>query len=231
MRSLCRLRMLFYSDALQRNERVEPVIHEIFPVGVLQCNCSVLGDEQSREAIVVDPGGDVQRILAVVARHGLTVRQIVVTHAHLDHIAGAITLKGLTGAPITYSQDDLPLVAMMDVQAGWFGMETPQVEPPDVDARDGSSLGVEGIAGTLIHTPGHTPGSVCLYVPAGEVLLAGDTLFAGSVGRTDLPGGNERTLIQSIRNKLMPLPDATRVVPGHGAQTTIGQERETNPFL
>lgn len=207
------------------------MIHEVFPVGVLQCNCSVLGDECSREAIVVDPGGDVQHILAIVARHGLTVKQIVVTHAHLDHIAGAIALKKLTGAPITYNQNDLPMVAMMDVQAGWFGMETPEVAPPDLDAPDGAKLAVDGLVGTLIHTPGHTPGSICLYIPSDNVLLAGDTLFAGSVGRTDLPGGNTQSLIRSIQEKLMQLPDETRVVPGHGEQTTIGEERQSNPFL
>jgi hydroxyacylglutathione hydrolase len=207
------------------------MIHEILRVGALQCNCSILGDEASGEAMVVDPGDDIPRILAVLARHGLTVKQIVITHAHIDHIAGAQQLKRLTGAPILYNQLDLPLVRMMDVQAGWLGIATPEVAPPDDGLRDGQTLAVSGIIGTVLHTPGHTEGSVCLHLPAQRLLLAGDTLFAGSVGRTDLPGGNTRTLIDSIHSRLMTLPDETVVIPGHGGNTTIGAERKDNPFL
>jgi glyoxylase-like metal-dependent hydrolase (beta-lactamase superfamily II) len=207
------------------------MIRETFPVGPLQCNCTILGDETSREAIVVDPGEDIPRILAALARHSLTVKQILVTHAHIDHIGGALRLKEITGAPVLYNQRDLPLVAMMDVQAGWFGLETPTTAPPDADLTDGLKVQVEGIQGDIIHTPGHTQGSVCFYVPQATLLLAGDTLFAGSVGRTDLPGGDEKMLIRSIHNRLLTLPDATTVVAGHGASTTIGRERERNPFL
>ena len=207
------------------------MIRQTFPVGLLQCNCTILGDEASGEAIVVDPGADIPRILAALTRHHLTVKQILVTHAHIDHIAGAQQLKALTGAPIFYNQLDLPLVAMMDVQAGWLGITTPEVEPPDDDLRDGQTIAVTGIAGTILHTPGHTDGSVCLHLPAADLLLAGDTLFAGSVGRTDLPGGNTHTLLRSIHDRLLPLPDTTLVIPGHGGTTTIGAERETNPFL
>lgn len=207
------------------------MIHEVLPVGMLQCNCSVLGDEVSREAIVVDPGADLQQIMAVVARHGLTVKKILVTHAHLDHIAGAAGLQTLTGAPVVYNQADLSMVAMMDVQARWFDVETPEVRPPDVNGADGLTFGVDGIAGTVLHTPGHTPGSLCLYMPGQELLLAGDTLFAGSVGRTDLPGGDGKQLLRSIHDKLLVLPDETTVIPGHGPATTIGVERESNPFL
>lgn len=214
------------------------MIHEILPVGMLQCNCSILGDETSGEAIVVDPGDDIPRIVKLLEKHHLTVKQILITHAHIDHIAGAARLKQLTGAPILYNPRDLPLVQMMDVQATWLGMPTPEVHAPDDALEDGRviaigavSNGPPALTGNILHTPGHTQGSVCLHLPAQQLLLAGDTLFAGSVGRTDLPGGDTRTLIHSIHDKLLPLPDATIVIPGHGPNTTIGQERESNPFL
>lgn len=207
------------------------MIRETFPVGILQCNCTILGDETSREAIVVDPGYEIPRILTLLARHQLTVRRIVVTHAHIDHIASALALKKITGAPIMYSQADLPLVAMMEQQAGWIGVATPEVAPPDHSPADGEVLTVGGIEATVLHTPGHTEGSVSLYVPQAGLLLAGDTLFAGSVGRTDLPGGDFRKMLASIRERLLPLPPETIVVPGHGQDTTIGEEAFSNPFL
>jgi hydroxyacylglutathione hydrolase len=207
------------------------MIHEILAVGPLQCNCSILGDEVSHEAIVVDPGDDIPRIMALLAKHSLTVKQILVTHAHIDHIAGAARLKQLTGAPVLYNQRDLPLVKMMDVQAGWLGIETPEVEAPDDTLDDGRIIAITGLSGSILHTPGHTQGSVCLHLPAQSLLLAGDTLFAGSVGRTDLPGGDGPMLIRSIHERLLPLPEETVVIPGHGPRTTIGDERESNPFL
>ena len=215
------------------------MIHEILTVGPLQCNCSILGDETSREAIVVDPGGDISRIMALFHQHGLIVKQIVITHAHIDHIAGAAKLKQLTGAPILYHQADLPLVGMMDIQASWLRIATPEVPPPDDTLDDGKNivigasadLGRAGLTGTILHTPGHTEGSVCLYLPDQSLLIAGDTLFQGSVGRTDLPGGNTRKLIASIHDRLLTLPDDVAVIPGHGQRTTIGHERESNPFL
>jgi hydroxyacylglutathione hydrolase len=207
------------------------MIHEILTVGPLQCNCSILGDEISLEAIVVDPGDDIPRILSVLDKHNLTVRQIVITHAHIDHIAGAQRLKRVTGAPILYNQNDLPLVAMMDMQADWLGIPTPEVPPPDDTLDDGKRIAIIGLAGSILHTPGHTQGSVCLYLPDQSLLLAGDTLFAGSVGRTDLPGGNTQQLIASIHNCLLILPDEVTVIPGHGPKTFIGTERASNPFL
>ena len=207
------------------------MIHEILTVGPLQCNCSILGDETSLEAIVVDPGDDIPSILSVLDKHNLTVKQIVITHAHIDHIAGAQRLKRVTGAPILYNQNDLPLVEMMDVQAGWLGMPTPEVPPPDDTLDDGKRIAIIGLTGSILHTPGHTQGSVCLYLPDQSLLLAGDTLFNGSVGRTDLPGGNTRQLIASIHTRLLVLPDEVTVIPGHGPNTTIGTERESNPFL
>jgi hydroxyacylglutathione hydrolase len=207
------------------------MIHEILVVGPLQCNCSILGDETSREAIVIDPGDDITRIVATLARHHLTPKQIVVTHAHIDHIAGALQLKRLTGAPILYNQLDLPLVKMMGVQATWLGIPTPEVAPPDANLADNQTVAIAGLSATVLHTPGHTQGSSCLYLPDHSVLIAGDTLFAGSVGRTDLPGGDGRQLIRSIHDRLLTLPDDVQVIPGHGETTFIAEERENNPFL
>lgn len=207
------------------------MIHEVLAVGPLQCNCSILGDEVSHEAIVVDPGGDIARILAVVQKHGLSVKQILITHAHIDHIAGAARLKQLTGASILYNQHDLPLVAIMDEQAGWLGIPTPDVPAPDDTLDEGKVIALGSIAGSILHTPGHTEGSVCLYLPNQSLLLAGDTLFAGAIGRTDLPGGNMKKILASIRERLLPLPGDTIVLPGHGPCTTIATETESNPFL
>jgi hydroxyacylglutathione hydrolase len=207
------------------------MIHEILTVGPLQCNCSILGDETSLEAIVVDPGDEIARILSVLDKHNLTVKQIVITHAHIDHIAGAQRLKRVTGAPILYNQNDIPLVEMMDVQAGWLGIPTPEVLPPDDTLDDNKIISITGLSGSILHTPGHTQGSVCLYLPEQTLLIAGDTLFAGSVGRTDLPGGNTNQLIASIHERLLTLPDEVIVIPGHGLKTSIGMERDSNPFL
>jgi hydroxyacylglutathione hydrolase len=207
------------------------MIHEILPVGYLQCNCSILGDETSREAIVIDPGDEISRIVSLLDKHHLTVRQIIVTHAHIDHIAGAHRLKELTGAPILYNQLDLPQVRMMDIQAGWLGVPTPKVSAPDEDLQDGKTISIVGLSGTVIHTPGHTHGSSCLYLPDHTLLIAGDTLFAGSIGRTDLPGGNAQQILKSIHDRLLALPDNVKVIPGHGSSTTIGTERHENQFL
>lgn len=205
------------------------MIRETFPVGLLGCNCTILGD--NGEGIVVDPGDDIPRITAALARHGLTCKQIIVTHAHIDHIAAAQTLKRLTGAPVYYNQLDLPLVKIMDIQAGWLGIATPEVAPPDADAGNGMKVRFGTAEGTILHTPGHTEGSLVLHIPGEKLLLAGDTLFAGSIGRTDLPGGDYPTILRSIHDVLLPLPDETLVIPGHGNSTTIGAEREDNPFL
>ncbi len=200
---------------------------------MLGCNCTVLGGESSREAIVVDPGADLPEILGVLAGHELTLKQIVVTHAHFDHIAGALELKRLTGAPILYNQADLPLVAVLNEQPSWVGLRLPPAEaaPPDHSLEDGEKVQVRGVDAEVLLTPGHTPGSLCLHLPAENLLLAGDTLFAGGVGRTDFPLGSTGALMASIRERLLPLPAATVVVPGHGPETTIGDEAATNPFL
>ena len=215
------------------------MIHEVIPVGPLQCNCSILGDETSHEAIVVDPGDDIPHILALLAKHNLIVKQILITHAHIDHIAGAHRLKEITGAPILYNKHDLAQVKMMDVQADWLGIPTPTVFYPDDTLDDGKIISIgaspeqgrRGLTGNILHTPGHTQGSVCLYLPDHTLLLAGDTLFAGSVGRTDLPGGDTQQLLASIHDRLLILPDEVTVIPGHGPRTTIGSERVSNPFI
>ncbi len=207
------------------------MIHEILPVGPLQCNCSIVGDQQSREAMVIDPGDNIDQIMAIVERHGLTVKQIVVTHAHIDHVGGAMKLKQRTGAAILLNQNDQALLKMLDMQAAWVGMRSPGSVSIDQTVSDGDKVTVGGIQASVMHTPGHTEGSVCLYFPAEQKLIAGDTLFAGSIGRTDLPGGSMEKILRSLHAKVMALPDDTIVVPGHGELTTIGEERETNPFL
>jgi hydroxyacylglutathione hydrolase len=207
------------------------VIHEILPVGVLQCNCSIFGDEQSREALVIDPGDDIEGIAALLEKHGLTVKAIVITHAHIDHIGGAAKLKALTGAPVCMNQNDAGLYDHLHVQASWLGMKTPERTEIDNQARDGDTLRLPNAEFQIRHTPGHTQGSISLWIPAENKLIAGDTLFRDSIGRTDLPGGDGRQILRSIRDKLLTLPDTAIVVPGHGPNTTIGREREHNPFL
>jgi glyoxylase-like metal-dependent hydrolase (beta-lactamase superfamily II) len=207
------------------------MIHEILPVGPLQCNCSIFGDEQTREAIVVDPGDEIGQIQQILSRHQLQVKAIVITHAHIDHIGGAAKLKKLTGAPVYMNENDLELRDMLDMQAGWLGIAPPEKPEIDVAARDGDKLELNGQPFLVMHTPGHTQGSISLYLPGENKLIAGDTLFRDSIGRTDLPGGNGRQILVSIREKLLPLDDEVVVIPGHGPETTIGREREYNYFL
>jgi hydroxyacylglutathione hydrolase len=207
------------------------MILETFPVGPLHCNCTILGDEVTHEAVVVDPGDNIPEILSRLKKHGLTLRQIVVTHAHIDHVGGAALLRKSTGAPVVMNQQDLGLLGMMEMQAGWLGVPTPQVAPPDASAEDGLTIGLATLPAQVLHTPGHTPGSICLLFPDHHLLLAGDTLFAGSIGRTDLPGGDGQQILRSLRERLLVLPDSTRVLPGHGPETTIGEERQSNPVL
>jgi hydroxyacylglutathione hydrolase len=220
------------------------LIHEILPVGMLQCNCHIVGDPTTREAIVIDPGDDVEKILEVVARHKLKVRAILITHSHIDHVIGLKKMREATGAPVMMHQDDLALYQDVEKQAEWIQWATPELTEVDEFLTEGKSVRWGNYELRVMHTPGHTKGSVCLYLPRDEniatlptsqsehgLLFAGDTLFEGSIGRTDLWGGSMREILRSIRSKILALPDETIVFPGHGPITTIGVERETNPFL
>ena len=207
------------------------MIHEILRVGMLQCNCSIFGDEQTREAIVIDPGDNIPEILEIVKRHELSVKAIVITHAHIDHIGGAHKLRAATGAPVYMNQNDALLRDMLDVQAGWLGVETPEKVTIDTPVREGDNLVLGTTEFSVLDTPGHTQGSISLWIPAENKLIAGDTLFRDSIGRTDLPGGDGRQILRSIHDKLLPLPDETIVIPGHGESTTIGREKQFNYFL
>lgn len=207
------------------------MIHEVLVVGPLQCNCSILGDESTRTAIVIDPGDDLDDLQAILDKHQLKVTAILITHAHIDHIGGAAKLKARTGAPVYLNLNDQDLYDALDLQARWIGVAPPERTEIDQPLRDGDTIESGGMKLEVRHTPGHTQGSVCLLAPSENLLIAGDTLFRDSVGRTDLPGGNGPQLLASIHDKLLTLPDETRVLPGHGAFTTIGRERERNPFL
>src|SRR5580704_17108384 len=207
------------------------MIHEILPVGMLQCNCSIFGDVKSHEAIVIDPGDNIDQILVLLAKHALQVKAIVITHAHIDHIGGAAKLKAVTGAPVHMNACDQELYDGHDMQASWLQMKTPEKTSIDTEARDGDTLGLGDAVFHVLHTPGHTQGSISLWIPEENKLIAGDTLFRDSIGRTDLPGGDGRQILRSIRDQLLTLPADAVVVPGHGASTTIGREKERNPFL
>jgi len=216
------------------------LIHEVVPVGLLQCNCSILGDPATRDAVVVDPGDEVDRILKIIARHQLNIRAIVSTHTHIDHVGGLAALHRATQAPVLIHDADLGLYRNLDVQAQWLGVPTPETLRIRDFVKEGDVLAWEGFVVRVLHTPGHTPGSISLVVesrqdktptPPERRLIAGDTLFQGSVGRTDLPGGSYPQIIRSIHEKLLTLPDDIVVYPGHGETTTIGSEREHNPFL
>lgn len=235
---------MLHSDAMSESGNLAnafggKAIHEILPVGMLQCNCSIVGDPETREALVIDPGDEVERIFEALARHQLHVKGIVSTHAHIDHVGGLRKLQQATGAPVMMHRDDLELYQALEIQASWIGMATPELTPVDTFLREGDTLRWGAFEARVLHTPGHTRGSLCLFVPrdAGRVtletphLFAGDTLFAGSIGRTDLWGGSFEEIMQSLHGKLLALPEETIVYPGHGYATTIGRERETNPFL
>ena len=217
----------------------ERFVQITIPVGVLQCNCSIIGDLATGEALVIDPGDEVSRILELLGRHKLTVKAIVSTHAHIDHVGGLYKLRQYTGAPVMMHRDDVPLYQGMDVQAAFLGVPTPETGEIDQLLTEGDVLQWGSMAAQVMHTPGHSPGSISLYLPqdAGKIasaapqLFAGDTLFAGSIGRTDLWGGSMDVIMDSLRSKLLQLPDETVVHPGHGPRTSIGEERHSNPFL
>ncbi len=207
---------------------------ETFPVGDFQCNCSVLACADTKEALVVDPGGEHARILEIIRHYDLTVRYIVHTHAHLDHIAETRDVKEQAGGTIALHKDDLFLYDGFLMQAAMFGWQVRPVLPVDHFLVDGESLAFGKRAARVLHTPGHTPGSCCFAIDQtgdAPLLFAGDTLFARSIGRTDLPGGDYATIEKSIRARLYTLDPDTRVIAGHGPDTTIGDERRKNPFV
>jgi glyoxylase-like metal-dependent hydrolase (beta-lactamase superfamily II) len=202
------------------------------PVGPLQCNCSIVGDTDAGEAVVIDPGDEADRVLLALAATKCRAVALLHTHGHFDHIGGTARMKRVTGASIRIHSADRPLYDALPEQASFFGLSAEPPLPPDGGFSDGETIEVGRIRLHVIHTPGHTPGSTCFRLE-GEtpVLFAGDTLFRRSIGRTDLRGGDTEMILASIRRKLFTLPPDLRVVCGHGPDTTIGEERRENPFV
>ena len=200
-----------------------------FPVGPLGCNCSVIGDRLSGRALVIDPGGNADQILALLAELNLKAVAIIHTHAHLDHILAAGEIKNATGAPIYLHKNDQFLWDIVEEQCARFGVPPVKLPDPDHYLQDDQDLGCCG--GVAIHTPGHTPGSISFYFEEYKTLIAGDTLFQGSIGRTDLPGGNFDQIISSIKERIYSLDDEAVVVTGHGPNTSIGHEKMANGFV
>ena len=199
---------------------------------MLQCNCTIVGDEQTREAIVIDPGDDPDLIISRLNFHNLTLKEIVCTHTHIDHVGAIFELQQKAGVRTAIHKADLFLFEELDTQAQWLGMPAPRRGTIDRFLNDGSSVACNGVELGVIHTPGHTPGSTCFLLANGrDILCAGDTLFQNSIGRTDLWGGSTPDILSSIHKKLMTLDDDTLVIAGHGPSTTVGVERRNNPFL
>lgn len=208
------------------------MIHEILPVGMLACNCSVVADEATHEAVVIDPGDDIERVQEILARHQLRPKYIIATHAHIDHVGGIEKLKRATGAAVLMHEEDLPLYRNLAIQAAWLGVAPPGVVDVDQFLKEGDTLSCGSLSLGVLHTPGHSPGSLSLHLPGDHArLFSGDTLFHDSIGRTDLWGGSLEEILRSIHNMLSSFPDETPVFPGHGPATTIGRERVYNPFL
>ncbi len=200
-------------------------------VGPFAENSYFIADAESGEAIAIDPGDEAPRLLEVIKRHHLNVRYILNTHAHLDHVGAVEAIKQATGAPFYLHEAELTLLESLPTQASMFGLTAPVVPEVDKYLKEGDVLRFadDSITVEVLDTPGHSPGGVTFRI--GSALIVGDTLFAGSIGRTDLPGGDYDTLLRSIRDRLLVCPDETPIYPGHGPQSTIGAERRSNPFL
>lgn len=207
------------------------MLFETIVVGPLGVNCFILGDKQSKEGVVVDPGADCEMILESVARFGIKVTYVINTHGHFDHVGCNRQLKEQTGAELLIHQGDQALLSMASRSAQKYGLKVEDSPVPSRYLTDGMTLEFGRRCIEVLHTPGHTQGGCCLYLANEKLLISGDTLFAESVGRTDLPGGDHDQLISSIKTKLMPLPDETIVWPGHGPSSTIGTERRRNPYI
>jgi hydroxyacylglutathione hydrolase len=205
------------------------MIYRQLPVGMIEANCYIAGCEETGEGVVIDPGDEAERILAEVKALGLKIKYILNTHAHFDHIMANGALVKATGAPLALHPRDLPLLRH-NGGASLFGLEAPPSPEPDLELAEGDTISFGAYTLQVLCTPGHTPGHVSFYEARAGVIFDGDVLFAGGIGRTDLPGGDYETLLNSINEKLMVLPDETVVCSGHGPLTTIGQERASNPW-
>lgn len=205
------------------------MIFTSIPTGPLEVNCYIVGSEETGKAVVFDPGGHVDNILDIVKKHNLKVEWVINTHGHFDHIGGNRALVAQTGAELMIHEADVPLLSRANEHASSFGLTTEASPEPSRTLNDGDVLELEDLKFQVIHTPGHSPGGICLLIE--DHLIVGDSLFAGSIGRTDLPGGDHNLLIKNIKEKLLVLPANTRVYPGHGPMSTIGQEQQYNPFL
>ena len=207
------------------------IIVETIPVGPLQCNCTILGDPVSRKAIVVDPGGDAEILLERLVELNLHVERIIHTHAHLDHFLASGKMKEATGAKLALHREDLFLWDMLEDQCRMFGIPFEPPPPPDQWLENEEEIDLNDLQGKALHTPGHTPGSMCFLFESQKLLIAGDTLFQGSIGRTDLWGGDFKKIEKSIQEKLYTLDEETSVITGHGESTSIGHEMRANSFV
>ncbi len=205
------------------------MIVEAIPVGPLQVNAYIIGCPVTRRALLVDAGSDAEVLLQALSRHDLVLDQLVATHGHFDHIGGNRRILDATAVPFAMHEADLPFLSQAAAQAALYGLSTEESPPPTRFLNEGDRISVGELVFEILHIPGHSPGSICL-VGQGHAFV-GDVLFAGSIGRTDLPGGSYETLVQGIRSKLLGLPEETVVHPGHGPDTTIGREKRFNPFV